>query len=231
MLVRTTRTISTFALRATFYASLFAVVVVAHLAITGALRQLGWGGGVALFVSGVVVLALVLVSTSVVERIRAWRAEQRELLRLKQKLPAGPVCVVWRAPERASNALEGEGDAMPWEVAGPVRARYPKLARRLGVEGVAIAEFEVNAEGKAKSIHCVYAWPSDVFYDAAREALEHAQFKPRGDVHVRFGASYKMPFVFRIAGATKVRDEGRRARTLRPTLEAAAQVLRNTDRR
>lgn len=175
--------------------------------------------------SGIVVLAVVLVSTSIVERIRAWRAEQRELLRLKQKLPAGPVCVIWRAPERASNALEGEGDVMPWEVAGPIRARYPKLARRLAVEGVAIAEFEVSAEGRAKNINCAYAWPSDVFYQAAREALQHAQFKPRGDVHVRFGASYKMPFVFRIAGATKVRDAGLRARTLRPTLHAAAQAV------
>ena len=115
---------------------------------------------------------------------------------------------------------------MPWDVVGPLRARYPRLARRLGIEGIAIAEFEVGADGRAKNINCVDAWPSDVFYEAAREALQHAKFQPK-DVHVRFGASYKMPFVFRISGASKARDSGRRARPLRPTLAAAQQAVEN----
>jgi TonB family protein len=90
---------------------------------------------------------------------------------------------------------------MPWTLSAPLRARYPALARRLGVEGVAVVDFEINAQGGAKTIQCVEAWPSDVFYAAAREALERARFEPREDQHVRFGASYRMPFVFRIAGA------------------------------
>jgi TonB family protein len=100
------------------------------------------------------------------------------------------------------------------------------LARSLGVEGVAIAEFEVGADGRAKNINCVDAWPSDVFYEAAREALLHAKFQPK-DVHVRFGASYKMPFVFRIAGASKARDTGRRAQPLHPAVVAAQQAVEN----
>jgi TonB family protein len=120
---------------------------------------------------------------------------------------------------------------MPWDVVGPLRARYPRLARSLGVEGIAIAEFEVGADGRAKNINCVDAWPSDVFYDAAREALTHARFQPKGDIHVRFGASYKMPFVFRIAGASKARDAGRRARQLRPTLAAAQQAVEKLQQR
>ncbi len=114
---------------------------------------------------------------------------------------------------------------MPWTIIGPVRARYPKLARRLGVEGVVVAEFEVGANGAAKNINCVYAWPSDVFYAAAREALEHARFVPRDDIHMRFGASYRMPFVFRISGAAKLEDRGRRARQLRPAVAAAQQAV------
>jgi TonB family protein len=120
---------------------------------------------------------------------------------------------------------EDDPNAMPWEIAGPLRARYPKLARRLGVEGVAVAEFEVSANGVAKNIHCVYAWPSDVFYEAAREALTVAKFQPKPDTHVRFGSSYRIPFVFRIAGAAKVQESGRRARKLSPTLHAAQQAV------
>jgi len=34
-----------------------------------------------------------------------------------------------------------------------------------------------------------------------------------------------MPFVFRIAGASKLKERGRRAHTLRPTLHAAEQAV------
>jgi TonB family protein len=231
MLIRTTRTLSTWAMRALFYAALFGVVVIAHLAISGVLRAQGWGGGVALLVAGAVVLVFVIVVTNGAEWLRDRLRERREMQRVQQRLPSGPCCVVWRAPEektvRQLIAEEDDHSDMPWDVVGPLRARYPKLARRLGVEGIAIAEFEVGADGRAKNINCIDAWPSDVFYAAAREALLHARFQPKGDIHVRFGASYKMPFVFRISGASKARDAGRRARPLRPTLAAAQQAVEN----
>jgi TonB family protein len=136
--------------------------------------------------------------------------------------------VIWRAPQAKPRAVLDEADeqGMPWEPVGALRARYPWLARRLGIEGIAIAEFEVGADGRAKNISCADVWPSNVFYDAAREALLHARFQPRGDIHVRYGASYKMPFVFRIAGASKTRDAGRRARRLRPVLQAADPAVK-----
>jgi TonB family protein len=231
MLIRTTRTLSTWMLRGLFYAALFAVVVIAHLAVSGVLRAQGWGGGVALLVAGAVVLVFVVVITNAAEWLRERLRERREMRRVQQRLPSGPCCVVWRTPEEKTvrELLEQE-DAdhsdMPWDVVGPLRARYPRLARSLGVEGVAIAEFEVGADGRAKNINCVDAWPSDVFYEAAREALLHAKFQPK-DVHVRFGASYKMPFVFRIAGASKARDTGRRAQPLHPAVVAAQQAVEN----
>jgi TonB family protein len=231
MLIRTTRTLSTWAMRALFYAVLFAVVVLSHLAITTLLLAQGWGGGVAMLIAGAVVLAMVIIVFSAGEWVRDRLRERREMQRVNQRLPSGPCCVVWRAPEEKSvrqMLYEEENDHsdMPWDVVGPLRARYPKLARRLGIEGIAIAEFEVGADGRAKNINCVDAWPSDVFYVAAKEALQHAKFQPK-DVHVRFGASYKMPFVFRISGASKTRDGGRRARTLRPAVVAAQQAVEN----
>jgi len=231
MLIRTTRTLSTWAMRALFYAALFAVVVLSHLAITTLLLAQGWGGGVAMLIAGAIVLVFVIVVFSAGERLRDRLRERQEMQRVKQRLPSGPCCVVWRAPEEKTvrqllDEEEGDHSDMPWDLVGPLRARYPKLARRLGIEGVAIAEFEVGADGRAKNINCVDAWPSDVFYDAAREALMLARFQPK-DVHVRYGASYKMPFVFRISGASKARDAGRRARTLRPTLAAAQQAVEN----
>jgi TonB family protein len=231
MLIRTTRTLSTWAMRALFYAVLFAVVVLSHLAITTLLLAQGWGGGVAMLIAGAVVLAMVIVVFSAGEWVRDRLRERREMQRVNQRLPSGPCCVVWRAPEEKSVRQllyeeENDHSDMPWDVVGPLRARYPKLARRLGIEGIAIAEFEVGADGRAKNINCVDAWPSDVFYVAAKEALLHAKFQPK-DVHVRFGASYKMPFVFRISGASKTRDGGRRARTLRPAVVAAQQAVEN----
>jgi len=215
-------------MRAVFYAALFVFVVIVHLGITGALRGFGWNGGVALTISGAVVLALVLVLVNVADWVRDWLAERREMQRVRLRLPSGPCCVVWRAPDAPESEVEG---GMPWEPVGAIRARYPRSARRLGVEGIAIAEFEVSADGRAKNINCVDAWPSDVFYTAAKEALTLARFQPKYDEHVRFGASYKMPFVFRIAGATRLRERGRRAQPYNPALHAAGEAvkkLRNT---
>ncbi|MEZ5960831.1 MAG: energy transducer TonB [Hyphomonadaceae bacterium] len=231
MLIRATKTLSTWTMRALFYAALFAVVVLSHLAITTLLLAQGWGGGVAMLIAGAIVLVFVIVVFSAGEWLRDRLRERREMQRVIARLPSGPCCVVWNAPAEKSvrqliEAEEDDHSDMPWDVVGSLRARYPKLARRLGIEGIAIAEFEVGANGRAKNINCVDAWPSDVFYESAREALLHAKFKPK-DVHIRFGASYKMPFVFRISGASKARDAGRRARTLRPTLAAAQQAVEN----
>jgi TonB family protein len=223
MLVKATRTASALTLRALFYVALFAFVVVVHLGLTGALREQGWSGSASLTASGASVLALVLITINVADWLRERIAERREMLRMKQRLPSGPCCVIWRSSGAPSEASD---DGMPWETVGPVRARYPKLARRLGVEGVAVAEFEVTSDGKAKNIACVDAWPSDVFYEAAREALLHARFQPKRDEHMRFGASYRMPFVFRIAGAAKLEERGYRARRLRPALHAAQRAAR-----
>lgn len=222
MLVWATRTVSALTLRALFYGGLFVFVVAVHLALTGALRQQGWPSGLSLFVSGAAVLGLVLVLVNVADWVREKRAARLEMLRAKQGLPSGPCCVVWRVSDQDD---DDDPNAMPWDIAGPLRARYPKLARRLGVEGVAVVDFEVSAEGRAKNVSCAYVWPSEVFYEAAREAMQHVRFEPKPDVHVRFGASYKIPFVFRIAGAAKLSEGGMRARTLRPVLHAAQQAV------
>jgi TonB family protein len=226
MLVSATRTVSALTLRAAFYALLFVVVVIVHLSLTGVLRAQGWGGGVSLFVSGSVVLGLVLLMVNLADWVRERRAARLEILRMRQGLPGGPCCVVWKTGE-----AHDHDDAMPWRLTAPLRARYPKLARRLGVEGVAVVEFEIGAGGVVKNAHCVYAWPSDVFFEAAREALLRAKFEPKPDVHVRFGASYRMPFVFRIAGAAKIAESGQRARPLRPVLTAAQQIVEKLHRR
>lgn len=227
MLVWATRNASFLVARLIVLTALFLIVVVLHLAVTGAFRQLGLPGGFALLASGAVVLALVLGLLSMRDWLFEKNAARIEMRRLKAGLPSGPCCVVWRPVEPAPG---DDDDGMDWDVIGPLRARYPGFARRLGIEGVAVAEFEVSAEGRAKNIHCVDAWPSDVFYEAAREALSHARFELKPDVHPRFGQSYRMPFVFRINGAAQLKDSGRRARQLRPRLQAAQQAVDNIRR-
>lgn len=217
MLIRATRTISALTLRVAFYVGLFFAVVIVHVALTAALRSAGWNASLSLLVSGAVVLAFVLAMISVGEWAHLKRAAAREAMRKKQKLPDGPCCVIW-------SSAETEAD-MPWELTAPVRARYPQLALRLGVEGVAVAEFEIAADGAPKNVHCVHVWPSKVFFEAAREALSHARFRPRDAVQVRYGASYRVPFVFRIAGASQLRDRGQHAQRLNPAAEAARSLI------
>jgi TonB family protein len=120
---------------------------------------------------------------------------------------------VWRA-------VEGEAD-MPWRVVGEMHAPYPYLLRRLGVEGYALVDFEIGADGTAKNVHCVDAWPGEMFFQASLHALGEAKFEPKPGVPPRFGATYRMPFVFRIDGASQLRDRGRRAAPHRPALRAA----------
>lgn len=221
MLVRATRTLSAWVLRALFYVVLFFVVAIVQVALTSALRRAGWNGGLSLFVAGAVVLGLVLLILNVGDWVRRRRAEWRDIKRVQLKLPDGPCCVIWRT----DNAEDAAAGAMPWVVVGPMRARFPPLLRRLGIEGYAIAEFEVNAEGRAKNIHCVDAWPCDLCFDAAYEALAFARFEPRGDEHVRFGASYRMPFVFRLNGITRMIEHGQRAGVLRPILHTGLRFV------
>ena len=80
-----------------------------------------------------------------------------------------------------------------------------------------------EACGKVQDAYALRCAPQ--VHGAAREALTVAKFQPKPDTHVRFGSSYRIPFVFRIAGAAKVQESGRRARKLRPTLHAAQQAV------
>lgn len=218
MFVWATRQASVLTLRALFYVGLFVSVVLLHVAVTSALRAGGWPGGPALAVSGVLVLVLVLSANYLADRAIKRRAAAREAERVALGLPDGPCCVVWR------QGSAGEA-AMPWDLERPLRAPYPKLAKRFGVEGVAVVDFEIGVDGAAKHIHCVDAWPSDAFFTAAAHALGQAKFIAKPDRAPRFGASYRMPFVFRIAGAAKLKDRGRKALPHRPVLFAAARAV------
>lgn len=203
MIVRATRTSSLWTLRALCYATLFLVLTLTCLALTATFVMRGWSNALALIVTGVIAVALFGIGHIAAESVR--RRWQGHLDRERQahRLPNGACCVVWREEEKTVRQLleeEEESGAvgMPWAPITPLRPRYPRLARRLGIEGIVVAEFEIGADGRAKMIACADVWPSDIFFEAARDALQRARFQPRGDVHVRYGVSYTMPFVFRL---------------------------------
>jgi TonB family protein len=186
---------SALTLQALFFGGLFILVVMAHVAITTALRAIGIGAGVSLAASGSGVLLLVVGGVQVAEFIRERRAAAREMARIRHGLPSGPCCVVW------GNSRSEED--IPWAPVRRLRADYPELARRLGVEGVALVGLEIGADGRPQNVHCIEAWPSNLFYHAAAEALAKTRFTPRGGVAPRPGGAYRIPFVFRIAGASR----------------------------
>jgi TonB family protein len=195
-----------------FLAGLFLFVIILQGALVASLRGLGINGGPALLISGAVILPAVLAVAALARWISARAAAKLEAAREAAALPNGACCVIWREPG-------GAAAEFPWELQGDVRAAYPKLARRLGIEGYAVVDFEVGADGAAKNLHLVDVWPAPMFYDAATEALRQARFALRPGAAPRFGPSYRIPFVFRIRGAAKVRDKGRSA--MSPSVHAA----------
>ncbi len=203
--VSASRAISNFTGQVLFLGALFVFVIVVQTAVVSALRGLNMAGGPALLISGAIILPGVLIATALARASARAAARKLEALREAARLPEGACCVVWR-PQA------GQAE-FPWELQGDVRAAYPKLARRLGIEGYALVDFEIGADGAAKNLHCIDVWPSPMFYDAAAEALSAARFALRPGAAVRFGPSYRIPFVFRIQGAAKVSDKGRSAIT------------------
>lgn len=212
-------------MRALFYLGLFIFVVVVQVGVTTGLRSMGFNPALALGIAGLSVLTFVLGAKFLIDAAQARALARREAERQRQGLPDGPCCVVWRSVVGA----QGQEDGMPWELTRPLRVPYPTLARRLGVEGVAILEFEVSAEGVAKRIQCVDAWPSDVFFRASRAALREAKFRHKPNAEPAAGKSYRMPFLFRIDGAAKVKDAGgHHGLQHRPKVIAAAPAQRLT---
>ncbi len=194
MLVRATRMASALTLQALFFGALFILVVCAHVAITTALRGIGLGPGVSLAASGSGVLLLVVGGVQVAEFIRERRAAAREMARIRHGLPSGACCVIWDGPQTEAD--------LPWAPVKRLRAAYPELARRLGIEGVALVGLEIGPDGRPHNVHCIEAWPSNIFYHAAAEALQKTRFVPRAGV-APVGGAYRIPFVFRIAGASR----------------------------
>ncbi len=214
MQVSATRTLSTFAATSLFLAGLFVFVIVLQVALVAGLRGLGVGGGASLVVSGIVILAVVMGASLGANALARRSRERLEAERARLALPEGACCVVWRPGP--------EGD-FPWELEGQVAAVFPPVARRCGVEGYAVIDFEISADGTPKSFHCVDYWPSRIFYDSAAQALRAARFRIGADGPPRFGPSYRIPFVFRIQGAAQVTDSGRSA--MNPVLYAVRQGL------
>lgn len=191
------RRASAFAVRTLLLFGLFVLVVLVQVALTTGLVASGLAGGLALLISGAVICLLVGAGL-VVAMTRARRqAETLEADRVRYGLPDGPCCVIWES---------FEDQTMPWTLAGPIKAHFPAPARRLGVEGYAIVEFEIGADGVPKGMHCVDVWPAPLFYDAAVAAMGQARFTPIPGLTPRMGASYRVPFIFRIRGATHGRD-------------------------
>jgi TonB family protein len=204
--VSATRAISNFTGRVLFLGGLFLFVIMAQGAIVSSLRGLNIAGGPALLISGAIILPAVLIAAAIARANGRAAACKLDAQREAAQLPEGACCVVLR-PQQASQA------EFPWELQGDVRAAYPKLARRLGIEGYALVDFEIGADGAAKNLHCIEVWPAPMFYEAAREALTAARFGLRPGAAAKFGPSYRIPFVFRIQGAAKVSDSGRSAMT------------------
>jgi hypothetical protein len=210
------RQLAAWSVRGLFYLGLFLLVIVGQVGITAILRQQGMGPSLSLAAAGGAVLAIVILALLSYNALANWYWRRRDAQRAALGLPDGPVCAIWkwRPPTE-----------LPWVSLKPFHARFPPIAKSFGIEGFAIIEFEIGSDGKAKNLNAVEFWPARIFHDAAAEALTEAEFRPRQGMTPRFGESYQLGFVFRILGAARVRDPGRRARRLRPRFAQARKAL------
>ena len=197
------RRVSAVAARALFLSGLFFLVVLAQVTLTTVFMAFGLGGGQALLASGAVISVVVAIAVFILNQRWKRRLDALEAARARFGLPDGPCCVVWRGSADVS---------MPWLLATPIVARFPDVARRLGIEGFAVLDFEIGVDGAPRTINCIDVWPAAIFSEAATEALAAARFTPAPGFAPRFGVSYQVPFVFRIRGAAAVRDRGAHAR-------------------
>lgn len=186
-----------------FLALVFVVVIVLHGALTGALRSIGLPGLPAEFASGVIVFGTVVGGFALVTGYIALMRARAENTRLRMRLPEGPCCVLWsEANETAAAQPEaGASPTPPFVLRKPLDVRFPPLARRFAIEGVAVAEFEIGVDGRAREIRCIDAWPSTIFFTAAKSALERARFATEPHVSPSTPPRLRMPFVFRIRTA------------------------------
>lgn len=210
------RRLTALSVRGLFYLGLFVLVIVGQAGLTTVLRQHGFSGGSALALAGAGVFAAVIAALLGYNALAGYYWRRKDAERAALGLPEGPVCAIWRWRPPAE---------LPWVTLKPFHARFPAIAKSFGIEGYAVIEFEIGADGKARNLNLVDCWPAPVFYDAAADALRAAQFRPRQGLTPRFGESYQLGFVFRILGAAKVRDPGRRARRLRPRFARLARQL------
>lgn len=206
MRVSATRRAVGFTVAGVFLVVIFVLVLVLHGAVTGALRNAGVPGGTALLLSGMIVFGVVVGGFGAWNAWLAFDRARAEDERDRLQLPDGPCCVIWRGGDEAE---------MPWALTSPVDLHFPKIARRFGIEGFAVVDFDITPEGRVKNIHCIDVWPSPIFYAAAKAAMKDARFEVRPGATPRFGPSYRMPFVFRIQGSARVTDRGRKARQAR----------------
>jgi TonB family protein len=165
----------------------FVLVAALNGALSVALRGAGLGVGPALLISGAVVFAAVVGGWAGYRTARASESLRDMRNRERLGLPSGPYCLAWREHERDPD----------WRALQPVRVRYPRLARRYGLEGLAIVAFEIGEDGRVGSIRTIECWPAPMFRDAVVAALKQARFAPGK-------RSYQMPFVFRLRGGERV---------------------------
>lgn len=199
------RRVSAFAARAMFLVALFFIVVLLQVALTTGFIANGLASGWALLASGAIISASVAASTFALNRNLRARFSALERARVRLGLPHGPCCVVWRG---------GADVEMPWVLRTPIEARFPDVARRIGVEGLAVLDFAVDADGAPHDIRCLDVWPAPVFAEAAIAALSAARFAPAPGATPDLAQRYQAPFIFRIRGAASVADRALRARTL-----------------
>ena len=81
-------------------------------------------------------------------------------------------------PQRGINLGATDGDYLPIV---KVQPNYPRRAQQQGIEGYAIVQFDVGADGSVRNAHIIESAPGSKFNAASIKAALCFRYKPRVD--------------------------------------------------
>jgi protein TonB len=99
-------------------------------------------------------------------------------------------------PTRLSNTRTSsqEGDPILFEIMRRIEAakRYPRMARKMGIEGTAVVRFKLRSEGQVEAVEIMESSGSEILDKASIETVRDAAPLPYKDGWLKVGIAFKI---------------------------------------
>ena len=100
--------------------------------------------------------------------------------------------------QQTANLSDSAGARSSAALEGIIYPEYPAAARRRGQEGRVVYEVQISSEGRLLEAKLISSSRYPILDQAARRALEKANYRPAGSSLLNSGAVKRIAFVFRL---------------------------------